>query len=235
MRVHTLLHAKHEDIAAIANWIEHHAHTSSSTNLYLNEKLPAISDFDMLIVMGGPMSVNDEERYQWLSSEKIFIKKAIEQGKYVVGICLGAQLIAAALGAKVTACKYKEIGWFPVKKSMWLAAAVADLLPFHYTTFHWHGETFDLPEGAKRIMTSAACENQAFIYGNKVIAFQYHMEVTPEVIEGFVQHGREELVEDKYVQKSDEIQAFAFRTHENNLYLFRVLDYFAFMFNKENN
>jgi GMP synthase (glutamine-hydrolysing) len=233
MRIHSLLHAKHEDIGAIAQWIEHHGHAYASTNLYLNEELPAYEDFDMLIVMGGPMSVNDEERYKWLSSEKKFVKEAIERGKYVTGICLGAQIIAAALGAKISLCEHKEIGWFPVKKAMWLAHPVADFLPFYYTTFHWHGETFDIPQGAKRIMTSEACENQAFIYGNNVAAFQYHMEITPEIIEGFVLNGTKELIKDKYVQTSQEITAMLHMTHENNLYLFRVLDYFAYMFNKD--
>jgi GMP synthase-like glutamine amidotransferase len=232
MRIHSLLHAKHEGIGAIVQWIEHHGYSYDSTNLYLGENLPAPDDFDMLIVMGGPMSINDSERYEWLTSEITFIKDVIKQGKYVIGICLGAQLIAAALGAKISACEYKEIGWFPVKKAMWLAHPVADFLPFYYTTFHWHGETFDLPDGAKRIMTSEVCENQAFIFSNNVAAFQYHMEVTPEIIEEFVMKGEEELVKDKYIQTPVEIMAMTYQTHENNLYLFRVLDYFAYMFNK---
>ena len=233
MRIHSLLHAKHEDIGAIAEWIEHHSYSLSSTNLYLGEDLPAMEDFDLLIVMGGPMSVNDEEKYSWLKPEKEFIKHAIGKGKFIIGICLGAQLIANAMGAKVKRGEHKEIGWFPVKKAMWLAHPVADILPFYFTTFHWHGETFDLPENTKLIFSSEATENQGFIYRDNVVGFQFHMEVTPEIIEGFITYGAGELKKDKYVQTADEIQSKLSLTHENNLYLFRVLDYFHYKFNKQ--
>lgn len=233
MRIHSLLHAKHETIAAVANWSEHHSHSLSATNLYLGDELPCIDDFDLLLIMGGPMSVNDENKYKWLASEKLFIKDAIDKGKYVLGICLGAQLIANALGAEVKANPYKEIGWFPVKKAMWSANPIADILPFFFTTFHWHGETFDIPENAKLIFSSEACPNQSFIYGDRTVAFQFHMEVTPEIIQGFIEYGKNELKKDKYVQSADEILSMISLTNENNLYLFRILDYFHFMFNKQ--
>lgn len=233
MRIHSLLHAKHETIAAVANWSEHHSHSLSATNLYLGDELPCIDDFDLLLIMGGPMSVNDENKYKWLASEKLFIKEAIDKGKYVLGICLGAQLIANALGAEVKANPYKEIGWFPVKKAMWSANPIADILPFFFTTFHWHGETFDIPENAKLIFSSEACPNQSFIYGDRTVAFQFHMEVTPEIIQGFIEYGKNELKKDKYVQSADEILSMISLTNENNLYLFRILDYFYFMFNKQ--
>lgn len=233
MRIHSLLHAKHETIAAVANWSEHHSHSLSATNLYLGDELPCIDDFDLLLIMGGPMSVNDENKYKWLASEKLFIKEAIDKGKYVLGICLGAQLIANALGAEVNTNPYKEIGWFPVKKAMWSANPIADILPFFFTTFHWHGETFDIPENAKLIFSSEACPNQSFIYDDRTVAFQFHMEVTPEIIQGFIEYGKNELKKDKYVQSADEILSMISLTNENNLYLFRILDYFYFMFNKQ--
>lgn len=233
MRIHSLLHAKHETIAAVANWSEHHSHSLSATNLYLGDELPCIDDFDLLLIMGGPMSVNDENKYKWLASEKLFIKEAIDKGKYVLGICLGAQLIANALGAEVNTNPYKEIGWFPVKKAMWSANPIADILPFFFTTFHWHGETFDIPENAKLIFSSEACPNQSFIYDDRTVAFQFHMEVTPEIIQGFIEYGKNELKKDKYVQSADEILSMISLTNENNLYLFRILDYFHFMFNKQ--
>ncbi len=233
MRIHSLLHAKHETIGAVANWSEHHSLSLSSTNLYLGDELPSIDDFDLLLIMGGPMSVNDENKYEWLASEKLFIKEAIDKGKYILGICLGAQLIANALGAKVKANPYKEIGWFPVKKVMWSANPIADILPFSFTTFHWHGETFDIPEKAKLIFSSEACLNQSFIYGDKTVAFQFHMEVIPEIIQGFIETGKNELKKDKYVQSGDEILSMISLTNENNLYMFRILDYFHFMFNKQ--
>ncbi len=228
MKIHTLIHAKHEKPGAIMTWIEHHGHSVSSTNLYLDEPLPGLEDFDLLVLMGGPMSVNDEEKFPWLKLEKKFITDAIAQGKSVFGVCLGAQLIAAALGAKVSVNSHKEIGWFPVKRTTWAANPLSDFMPFYFTTFHWHGEIFDVPEGAERIYKSSACENQAFIYGKNVVAFQFHPEVTPEIIYDFVKYGKKELLTDKYVQSEDEILALINHTHENNLYLFRVLDYLEF-------
>ena len=233
MRIHSLLHAKHETIAAIANWSEHHSHKMSATNLYLGDELPSIDDFDLLLIMGGPMSVNDENKYKWLANEKLFIKDAINKGKYVLGICLGAQLIANALGAKVKANPHKEIGWFTVKKAIWSVHPIADILPFFFTTFHWHGEAFDIPENAKLIFSSEACPNQSFIYGDRTVAFQFHMEVTPEIIQGFIEYGKNELKKDKYVKSGNEILSMISLTNENNLYLFRILDYFHFMFNKQ--
>ncbi len=234
MKIHSLIHAKHEKPGAIADWVEHHAHTMNSTNLYLGESLPSFDDFDLLVIMGGPMSVNDEQKYPWLITEKKFISDAIERGKSVLGICLGAQLIAAALGAAVRKNAYKEIGWYPVKRTIWTSNPVADFMPFYFTTFHWHGEIFDIPDGAERIFQSEACDNQAFVYGKNVVAFQFHMEITPEIIYDFLDKGKNELRSDKYIQNENDIMALINHSHENNLYLFRVLDYLAFQYQLSN-
>ena len=109
LRIHYFKHVSFEGLASIQEWSTKNGHILTSTNFYLNENLPHLDSIDWLIVMGGPMSVEDEKKFHWLSKEKIFIRKAIEKGKTVIGICLGAQLIAQILGAKVYPNKQKEI------------------------------------------------------------------------------------------------------------------------------
>ena len=139
-----------------------------------------------LILMGGPMSVNDD--LPWIAPELAAIREAVARGIPVLGVCLGAQLIARALGARVYPNPQKEIGWSPVD---WTPAAATDPL-FHgfsgpETVFQWHGETFDLPPGAQHLASSAACRHQAFRVGGNVYGLQFHLEVTPEIIGQWLQ------------------------------------------------
>ncbi|WP_200821297.1 type 1 glutamine amidotransferase [Oceanicoccus sp. KOV_DT_Chl] len=114
MRAHYLQHVPFEGLGSIETWLHTAGYDISSTKLYAAESLPALDGIEMLIIMGGPMSVNDEEQYPWLGNEKTFIQQAIDSGIPVLGICLGAQLIASAMGAKIFANPVKEIGWFPI-------------------------------------------------------------------------------------------------------------------------
>ena len=231
MIVHSIIHVAHESIGAVEDWIEMHGHKHTTTNVYKGEALPDPDSFDLLLIMGGPMSANDN--LPWMDKEKELIVKSIEAGKYIVGICLGAQLISLALGGTVTKNEHKEIGWFPVKKSLWLAQSVANYLPFHFTAFHWHGETFSIPKGAVKIMESEACANQAFIYGERTIALQFHMEMTPDYLYLMTEKGKDELVKSKYVQTQEEILSYLHLCGENNIYLYRILDCFASTYTKE--
>ena len=134
-----------------------------------------------LIFMGGPMSANDD--LPFIREELALIERAARAGTPLLGICLGAQLIAKALGAKVYRNPVKEIGWYPV---FWNEAAGSDALLAGLsgpeTVFHWHGETFDLPAGATWLARSEACRHQAYRVGSNVYGFQFHLEVTPEMI-----------------------------------------------------
>jgi GMP synthase-like glutamine amidotransferase len=144
-----------------------------------------------LIVMGGPMSANDELAY--IRRELDLIREAVAAGMPVLGVCLGAQLIAKALGGRVYRNPVKEIGWFPIG---WTEAAGRDPLLAGLgepeTVFHWHGETFDLPEGAQWLAASEACRNQAFRFGRNVYGFQFHLEVTPEMIADWIRQDANE-------------------------------------------
>lgn len=204
MRVHYLQHVPFEDPGSIKPWVLANGHKLSSTLLFKLEKLPHPEEIDMLIVMGGPMSVNDEREFPWLVNEKLFIKECVESGKSVLGICLGAQLIANAMGAKVYRNHFKEIGWFPVK-GIFTSNNFIFKFPPVFEAFHWHGETFNLPEGAVHIAKSEGCENQAFQLGRSVIGLQFHLEATPETVGQLVANCRKELQRSKYVQSEEEI------------------------------
>ena len=146
MRIHHLQHVPFEGLGSIEEHLIRQGHQLSATHFYLNQKMPELEDFEALIVMGGPMGVADVTDYPWLTSEMNLIDRAISSGKKVLGICLGAQLISAALGARVYRNNCREIGWWPVSTVENVTGS--DLLPESFVPFHWHGDTFDLPEGA---------------------------------------------------------------------------------------
>ena len=136
MHIHFIQHMPFEHPATIADWVEEKKYTGTYTKVFEDCTFPSTGSFDMLVIMGGIMGVYEESQYSWMYQEKLFIKKAIEANKKVLGICLGAQFIAEALGAKVFPHTEKEIGWFPVDK-VELHPMSADL-PQTFTTFHWH-------------------------------------------------------------------------------------------------
>jgi len=182
-------------------YLKRKGHQLSTTHLYIGQDLPPIDTLDWLIVMGGSMGVHDELQHPWLVREKVFIKAAIESGKTVLGICLGAQLIADVLGAAVYRNTHVEIGWFPVELSEDGASSfIGDVLPKTLDAFHWHGDTFDVPSGATLLGSSQACRNQGFVVDNRVVAFQFHLEINLESAQGFIQNCRDELDGSRYVQ-----------------------------------
>jgi len=159
-----------------------------------------------LIVMGGSMSIDDYDEHPWLEAEKALIKQAIGAGKHVLGICLGAQLIADVLGARVYRGEHKEIGWFDVQTSQGLQESVwKDVFPISFTAFHWHGDTFNLPQGALSIGQSDACKQQGFIFDQRVVALQFHLETTPESAKALINNCKDELDGSTYVQSAAEI------------------------------
>ena len=169
MRLHYLQHVCFEGLGSIGQWAQERQYGTSVTRLYCNDVLPDLDTFDMLIVMGGPMGVGDEKCYPWLKSEKEFLSKVIAADKPVLGVCLGAQLLAEVLGARVYPNAEKEIGWFPVQLTEeGRRSGFFQGLPSELEVFHWHGETFELPQGASLLASSTACRNQAFAYEKRV-------------------------------------------------------------------
>lgn len=228
MHIHIFLHVHFEGPGCIEDWIKLHGHQATVTRWYEHPAVPDMTNTSLLIVMGGPMGIYDEKDHPWLKAEKTCIDTVISAGKPVLGICLGAQLIAGVLGAKVYANTCKEIGWFPVTFSTGhIPAALAALLPEQQTVFHWHGDTFNLPENAVCFASTPATTNQAFLYGNRVIGLQYHFEVTPSSMEAMVLHGRHELITDTYVQDAGTILGIQQFIKDNNTVMYRLLDYLS--------
>ena len=208
MRIHSLQHVPFEDIGSMANDFRARGYSLSTTHWYNGDTAPALNDFDALIVMGGPMGIYDEAIYPWLADEKALIKAAITAGKIVLGICLGAQLIADVLGGKVTRNPHKEIGWLPI--SINPAAAthpIAQVFTRYPKVFHWHGDTFALPPGALHLARSEGCSNQAFCYGDKVYGFQFHLETTPTSARALIEHCAEDIDGSRYTQTAQAILA----------------------------
>lgn len=205
MRVHYLQHVHFEGLGSIENFLKNKGYEITSTSLFKGENFPSLDNFDWLIIMGGPMSVNDEDLYPWLIQEKKFIKEAIESGKLVLGICLGAQLIANVLGSKVYKNKYKEIGWFNINFKNLENTIFEKILPNELEVFHWHGETFDIPKNAVLIAESLACKNQALILEDRVIGLQFHLETTIDSAKTIIENSRNEMSFSKYVQSEEEM------------------------------
>lgn len=202
MRAHFFQHVPFEGLGAINTWLQTADYHITSTPFFQSTSIPPSSQVDFLIILGGPMSVNDEAQFPWLKLEKNYIREMIEAGKPVLGICLGAQLIASALGAKVGPNPGKEIGWFPIQG---LSTAAGFVFPPSMEVFHWHGETFDLPPQATLLARSEACPNQAFQIGQTVIGLQFHLETTPDSAAQIVAHCRDELESSPFVQTETEL------------------------------
>ena len=227
MHFHCLQHVPFEPPGNMEEWIHSIGGQLGFTRLYLQEPLPSLRDLDAIIIMGGPMSVQDEDRFPWLQAEKEFLKQAIGEGKKILGICLGAQLIAAALGSRVYPNREKEIGFMPVR---FIAPPGQlpglDFLPEEATVVHWHGDTFDLPAGAQLLASSGACLNQAYIINKQILALQFHPEVTPRIIEDMISMEGQELVAGHHVHSAAKIREDVHFTEPNKKWWFSLLAYF---------
>jgi len=229
MRIHVLQHVSFEGPAGIADWAARRGHPMTITSLFESEELPDPTGFEWLVVMGGPMGVGDEADYPWLAKEKGLIREAIDTGKTVIGVCLGAQLIAYALGARVYRNAHREIGWLPIELTD-QARALGPFasLPHRIQVFHWHGDTFDLPDGAVHLAASEGCEQQAFLYRNRVLGLQFHLESTPVRVADIVASCADEIVPGQYVQDAEHMLATPRKSYVRiNQVLFDLLDSLA--------
>ena len=225
MNVHVFQHVPFEGLGSIEPWLNAAAARISATKFYENAYLPEVREIDWLIVMGGPMGVNDERMYPWMHAEKKFIAEAIERRKVVLGVCLGAQMIASTLGANVFPNREHEIGWFPVagfgeaEGSIW-----KNVFPPSMEVFHWHGDTFDLPAGAIWLARSEGCENQAFCLGERVLGLQFHLEATLFTVKTLIEHCRKDLVPGRYIQTEAEMISDPSRFQRINATMDAILD-----------
>ncbi len=213
MRTHVLQHVPFEGLGAIEPWLA--ARGAQVTWTRFHEPGARLPDdpgaADLAIALGGPMSVHDAGRLSWLADEQRWLAARAAAGRPTLGLCLGAQLLAAGLDAAVTRGAHPEIGWFPVDA----VAQGPDLcpLPGRAVVFHWHGETFALPPGAAHLARSTACEHQGFQWGERAVGLQFHPEATAAGVALMVEHEGHELDRRRWVQDAEVIRLGATR-HE---------------------
>jgi GMP synthase-like glutamine amidotransferase len=234
MNVHYFQHVPFEGLGSIEQWIKAKSTQISATKFYEDTYLPKVNEIKWLIIMGGQMSANDEQTYPWLQTEKKFIAEAIENKKIVLGVCLGAQLIASALGAKVFPNQCQEIGWFPIERvAQRENTSLKNIFPSRMEVFHWHGDTFDLPANAVHLARSEGCNNQAFCIGERVLGLQFHLEATPLTVKSLTEQCKNDLVPGCYVQSAAEMLSVPSRFHRINVVMDALLDHWNNLENKQ--
>lgn len=240
MRVHFIVHERFEAPGAYETWATHRGHQITFSRVYAGQPLPADArDIDLLIIMGGPQdpSVSVEECAHFDShAEQALIASAVNSGKAVIGVCLGAQLIGEALGAPFAHSPEKEIGTFPI--FMTGKGAMNEMFSHFGNTLavgHWHNDMPGLTPEAEIIAWSEGCPRQIVAYSDRVYGFQCHMELTPEVVELLIAHSDNDLrraAEYRFVQSPDELRANDYS--EMNRKLFTFLDKLASRYGQSN-
>jgi GMP synthase-like glutamine amidotransferase len=227
LRLHVFQHVAHEGLGSLESLFSEQGARITYTRLFEGETLPGLADVDMLVILGGPMNVYEFDKYPWLQDETTFIRAALDAGKPVLGLCLGAQLMSVALGGTVTRNEHREIGWWPVEK---LPGVEGDLraacFPARFTTYHWHGDTFSIPEGAISLFRSAGCAHQGFAWGPRAVGLQFHPEITAEAIDKWVEEavaeggmGGGDLKPGPYVQSAAAMREDAGFVADNNRWM----------------
>jgi GMP synthase (glutamine-hydrolysing) len=220
-----LQHVAAEGPAEIATWAKARGHELETVRLYEpGHSHPSEPDF--LVIMGGPMNVYEDDTYPFLGPERRYIASAIDDGALVLGVCLGAQLLADVMGGTVHPGEHVEIGWYPVSRTPdGDACPVMGRLPEVVEVIHWHGDTFEVPPSAARTYSSEACPNQSFSYdGGRVIGLQFHLEQSPESLQGMIDAFGDDLVDGPWIQHAEEVVRARESFRELNEHLFTMLD-----------
>ena len=213
MNIRIFQHVPFEGPGTIAPILQARGHQVETSHLYRGDT-PHINPSDSaLIVMGGPMGVGDIQKYPWLSAEKLAIDKALNSNLAVLGICLGAQLMAETLGATVAPMGYREIGWHRIVRHPAIErGAYASVFPETFTPFHWHGDQFSLPAGTHPIGYSNACACQGFVREDHQLGLQFHLEFDLAALQRIVCAAGDEIDDSAFVQKPS-----AFMTNHKGL------------------
>ncbi|MGM0563483.1 MAG: type 1 glutamine amidotransferase [Pseudomonadota bacterium] len=221
MNIEVYQHVPFEGPASLRDWARLRGYDLDHCNWYRGDQPRPLAEVDLLVVLGGPMSVQDENDYPWLAHEKRQLREAIETGKPVLGICLGAQLLAEVLGARVEPGEYREIGWFDLERcgNHPLGKHFEEML-----AFHWHSDCFSLPDGSEWLARSEACPNQAFSWHDRVVGLQFHLEFTTDTARRLVKHSADEMDGSRYVQSAEDMLSAPARFARANMALYNFLD-----------
>lgn len=226
MNILIITHATFEKPGYIKEWAIRNRHLVQEVAPYQGEQLPLMGAVDFLIVMGGPQSPLLQDKFPYLRYEIDFIKDAIRLQKPIMGVCLGAQLISEALGARTERSPHREIGKYPIQL---LDAAVDDPIfrqfPKQFDVMHWHNDMPGIPEGAELLALSEGCPRQIYRYGDRIYGFQCHLELTKDLVSGMIEHCPDDLKVDRFVMSADELMAVNYAAI--NSFLDRILEHLA--------
>ncbi|WAU73927.1 type 1 glutamine amidotransferase [Acinetobacter sp. TR11] len=214
LRVHYFQHIAGEGFGSCYDYLKAHQAKITATEFFALpvdlslelEALPHIDEVDLLIIMGGTMSVNDEANYPWLKLEKRWLRRYLSAGKPAIGLCLGGQLIANALGASVSRNQHQELGWMDVGRVSHVPENYFQI-PDKLNIMQWHSETFEIPRGGVRLAENKVCQNQMYQIGRNVLGFQFHPEMTPHALQLLIENEEDSAVfNGQYVQPIAELK-----------------------------
>jgi len=225
MRIHSLEHQPAEGPAKIGDWAAARGHSLARTALYAAEAPPELDALDLLVIMGGGMNIYQHRDHPWLVPEKAFLRRAIDARKPILGICLGAQLLADVLGGKVYQNPEKEIGWFPV--TFRDRTGLFAKFPETMNVMHWHGDTYSLPPGARRVAESAGCPQQGFVWSDRVVGLQFHLEMGAVNVADLANVSAEDLTPGRFVQTAAQLTETPADLPTAHASLFALLDVLA--------
>ena len=221
MRINVLQHTPNEGPGTIQEWSRDHGHEMYIYHPYQFGNLPTADETDMLIILGGPMSPNDD--LTWIKQERVLIQQLLEAHKPIFGACYGAQQIAKTLGYAIKKAPHKEVGWAPV----YLKSDIIPNIPEKLTALHWHEEMFEVPEQADLLFSSDLVKNQGFVMNGNVIGLQFHFEPTADnVREIAVNDDQYPLDHNDLNQTGNEIIQHGIPA-ENKRVMYRLLDFIA--------
>lgn len=219
-------HVSFEGPGTLKEWCAERNIKLKRIRLWAGDPLPRVEDVKKLVVMGGPMSIYDELDYEWLADEKEFIKSVCQKWEpKVLGICLGAQIIADALGALVYPNEETEIGFFPITNAENGNDGPLEPLAEGQVVLHWHGDKFEIPSGSTWLKQSEACPNQAFWWDERVLGLQFHLETDEACLNNLLDTGEaQEKAGMKWVQSEEEIEQSLNYLPDIKEAYFKVLD-----------
>ncbi|MAI31946.1 MAG: type 1 glutamine amidotransferase [Rubripirellula sp.] len=207
MRILVIQHSAADSLAAAEKTILELGHEITTIRVDRQDPIPKSVDCDVMIMLGGPYPLTMENRPDWIADEQELVRLYMNGGRRILGICLGAQILASALGAPVRRNAQAELGWHQIRRTSVPSSMVDKSLPSQLTVFQWHRDTFEIPNGAQHLYESDGCRNQAFSLDDRVYGFQFHLEADVRTIRTFLTVSKYRKLAGKGIQNEAEIMA----------------------------